>query len=184
MSRTAFPFEVADLSAFARNLRRELTGSVPDDRLGHVETLNLVCRAAGWRNFQHFRAAESARARLAEAPPPPPAPVDWTRVERTARHFDRDGRLIRWPTRANQVELALWVLWSRLPAGRVFDERSISVFLLDHHGFGDPALLRRSLAEYRLVTRTRDGRIYQRVEQPPPPELKALTERLRRFAAP
>jgi len=174
MSRLALPFEVADLSAFAKALRAQLQaiGHLPS----HVELLNLVSQAAGYRNYQHFRASAAAAERLAE--PAPLAPIDHDLVEKVARHFDTDGNLARWPGRSKQQELCLWVLWSRIPAETSFTEREISDLLNDWHQFGDHALLRRSLYEYRLVQRTVDGRDYRRIEQKPPPELRALLRRI------
>jgi hypothetical protein len=173
MSRLALPFEVADLSAFAKALRAQLQaiGHLPS----HVELLNLVSQSAGYRNYQHFRATAAAADRLAE--PEPLIPVDHDLVEKVARHFDADGGLVRWPGRTKQQELCLWVFWSRIPAETSFTEREISDLLNDWHHFGDHALLRRSLYEYRLVQRTVDGRDYRRIEQKPPAELGALLRR-------
>lgn len=171
MSRTAFPLEVADLSAFAKSVRQQLDtlGHVP----GHVEMLNLLCRAAGYRNYQHFRAGAAAD----EPPDQLPRP-DLDRVEKVSRHFDADGIMLRWPSKASHAELCLWVLWSRLPAGAVFTEREISEMLAAWHSFGDHALLRRGMADARLVSRTVDGREYRRIEQRPPADLGALLKRI------
>lgn len=170
MSRLSLPFEVADLSAFAKALRSHLQtlGHLPS----HVELLNLISTSAGYRNYQHFRAAAQAAERLAE--PAPLVPVDHDLVEKVARHFDAEGNLVRWPGRTKQQELCLWVFWSRIPAETSFTEREISELLNGWHHFGDSALLRRSLYEYRLVQRTIDGRDYRRIEQKPPAELGAL----------
>lgn len=51
------------------------------------------------------------------------------------------------------------------------------------HGFGDRALLRRSLIDGKLVERTLDGRAYWRVEREPPPELGPLLKRISGAAA-
>lgn len=174
MSRLALPFEVADLSAFAKALRGQLQamGRLPS----HVELLNLISQSAGYRNYQHFRAAAQAAERLSE--PVPLVPIDHGLVEKVARHFDAEGMLIRWPGRTKQQELCLWVLWSRIPAETSFTEREISDLLNNWHAFGDHALLRRSLYEYDLVQRTVDGRDYRRIEQKPPAELGALLRRI------
>jgi hypothetical protein len=171
MSRTAFPLEVADLSAFAKSVREQLDtlGHMP----GHVEMLNLLCRAAGYRNYQHFRAGAAATEPPDEIPRP-----DLDRVEKVSRHFDADGLMLRWPSKASHAELCLWVMWSRLPAGAVFTEREISEILADWHTFGDHALLRRGMVDARLVSRTVDGREYRRIEQRPPAELSALLKRI------
>ncbi len=174
MSRLALPFEVADLSAFAKTLRRQLQaiGHLPS----HVELLNLISTSAGYRNYQHFRATTQAAERLAE--PAPLVPVDLDLVEKVARHFDTDGSLVRWPGRTKQQVLCLWAFWSRIPPETSFTEREISDLLNDWHRFGDHALIRRSLYEYHLVQRTIDGRDYRRIEQKPPEELGALLRKI------
>lgn len=171
MSRSAFPLEVADLSAFAKSLREQLAtlGHVP----GHVEMLNLCCRAAGYRNFQHFRAGAEAQASRPAAPPPDPG-----RIEKVARYFDADGRMVNWPARFADQSLCFWVLWSRLPAGVVFTEREISELIKSWHLFGDHAILRRGMIDARLISRTQDGREYRRVERKPPAELSPLLARI------
>jgi hypothetical protein len=178
MSRLALPFEVADLSAFAKALRAQL---LPLDKTpSHVELLNLISQSAGYRNYQHFRATSAAASRLSE--PAPLVPVDHALVEKVARHFDAEGNMVRWPGRTKQQELCLWLLWSRIPAETSFTEREISDLLNDWHHFGDAALLRRSLFEYKLAQRTIDGRDYRRIEQKPPAELTALLARLAAMA--
>ena len=64
MSRTLLPFHVPDVSQLARTLRGQLDR--PRGPPGHVEVLNILARAAGYRNFQHLRSA----ALRAAAPPP------------------------------------------------------------------------------------------------------------------
>ncbi|MDQ0463638.1 hypothetical protein QO010_001409 [Caulobacter ginsengisoli] len=172
MSRVMFPYAVNDISALAKSMSRELGAA--EGRPGHVQLLNMLARAAGYRNYQHFRAG-------AEGTPeqPPPAPIaDQGLVERVARHFDSEGRLLRWPSRDSHVRLALWALWARLEAGAVHTEREISAVLKTLHVFGDHALLRRALVDYGLVTRTADCRDYRRIEQPPPADALALIRRL------
>lgn len=172
MSRVIHPYAVNDISALARSMSRELTAA--EGKPGHVQLLNMLARAAGFRNYQHFRAG-------GEAAPPRPAPVpaaDQALVERVARHFDAEGRLLRWPSRDSHVRLALWALWARLERGRVYSEVQISAALKALHVFGDHALLRRALVDYGLVARTDDCRDYRRIEQPPPAEALALIRRL------
>lgn len=175
MPRVVLPFEVADISAFARSLRDQLDtlGRVPS----HVEMLNLLARSVGFRNYQHLRADAEARDRLrhAEAATLP----DRARVEKAARHFDREGRMASWPARVGLQELCLWAIWSRMPPKEVFSERQIGDFLDRQHTFGDRALMRRALHDFGLVLRTRDGSEYRRRERKPPAELRALLERVK-----
>lgn len=176
MPRTAIPFAAADVSELARSLRKELAAR--DHVPGHVEFLNMLARAAGRRNFQHLRADAVAEGRLGRAVPPAP-PVDHRRVLRTARHFDALGRLVRWPGKASERQLCLWVLWSRIPARTVFGEPQVNAMIEACHLFGDYAVLRRGLCDDGLVSRTIDGREYRRVERRPPPEAAALIGHLK-----
>jgi hypothetical protein len=173
MSRVVLPYAVNDISALAKSMSRELAAA--DGKPGHVQLLNMLARAAGFRNYQHFRAG--AETTGAPRPAPPPA-LDQALVERTARCFDAEGRLLRWPARDAQARLALWALWARLEAGRVYDESQISALLKTLHVFGDHALLRRALVDYGLVARTPDCRQYRRIEQAPPAEAVALIRRI------
>ena len=171
MSRILLPFHSDDISALARSLNGQLAKC---ERLpGHVELLNMLARATGCRNFQHFRAQNAARERL-DNPPPAPTAVDHARVLRLLRHFDADGRLLRWPGKFSDREPCLWVLWSRLPARQTFTEAEISRLLQALHRFGDHALLRRELCDRGLATRTADGRVYRRIERKPSAEALAL----------
>lgn len=173
MPRTQLTYEVADVSAAAKSLRNQL-GKL--ERLPtHVELLNMLARAAGYRNFQHFRAEVTAKASPASADEPQ---INRGLVEKAARHFDAKGRLQRWPARESQAVLCLFVLWSRIPAGVSFTEREISELLDEWHTFGDYALLRRALVDYGLMSRTVDGRKYVRIGQKPPAELASLLARV------
>lgn len=178
MSRISVPFSVGDLSALARALREQLAQR--SDLPTHLELLNMLARAGGWRNYQALRAQQTAAQRLQQAPPEPPVPVDYRQVERVARYFDTDGRLTAWPAKAIHQSDALWVLWSSLPARTHLSEDQLNTRLRAAHRFNDHALLRRELCDRSLLSRTADGRTYRRVEQAPPPQALALVELLRR----
>lgn len=176
MSRTLFPFAAQDVSTLARSLSRELEAL--SHKPSHVQMLNMLARSAGYQNYQHFRAQSEAQKRL-DRPPALPDVIDLRRVERTSRHFDAVGQLIRWPPKAHQRLLCLWVLWSVLPAGLALTEAQVNKILAAEHLFGDHALLRRELFDNGLVTRTTDCRQYRRLEQPPPGEATALIRHIR-----
>lgn len=173
MTRTPFAFHSPDISALARHLHQDLSlAPVPPS---HLTLLNLLARATGFRNFQHFRA--SAKAGLALSAPAN-APADHSRVQAALRYFDGAGRLKTWPAKTNLQHLCLWGLWSRLPSATEMTERQISAHLTLWHDFGDPAILRRTLCELKLVQRSADCRAYQRIEQAPSPEARALIRHL------
>lgn len=174
MTRTAYAYEVADISALAKALVRQL-GEAPEPP-GHLAMLNMLARGAGWRNFQHFRASQSAEAALAE--PAPQEATDFTQVTRALRQFDAEGRLIRWPSRAGQISLCLWPLWARIPADSSMTEREVNGHLNASHLFGDPAQLRRFMVGARMLSRKPDCTDYRRIEQRPPPEALALIRHL------
>ena len=171
MSRTPLPLHVGDVSAFAKTLRRQLEGL--DELPGHVEMLNLLCKACGYRNFQHFRAEREGLPEPPESGVQPPrraevpaVNVKW--VREAVRHFDADGCLVRWPKKFSLRHIALWVMWSRIPARTELSEPEINELLAGQHRFGDHALLRRELADRGMVERTADGRSYRRMEAEPP----------------
>jgi hypothetical protein len=171
MTRSVFPFYVSDISALARSLNTQLAGC--DHTPGHVELLNMLARAVGSRNFQHFRAQVIAEKRLMLASEVP-APVDYVALQRLSRYFDANNRLLRWPKKFSHQESCLWVLWSKLPPRKTLSEREVNQLLVANHRFEDPALLRREMKDRKMVTRTRDGREYRRVEKKPPATALAL----------
>src|SRR5262245_42978856 len=119
MTRSVFPFYASDISALARSLNTQLAGC--DHTPGHVELLNMLARAVGSRNFQHFRAQVVAEKRLLRENEVPP-PVDYVALQRLARYFDANSRLIRWPTKFSDQDPCLWVLWATLPARKTLSE--------------------------------------------------------------
>jgi hypothetical protein len=171
MSRSVFPFYASDISSLARSLHTQLAGL--DRTPGHVELLNMLARAVGSRNFQHFRAQIIAEKRLT-AKQEVPFPIDYVELQRLSRYFDVNGRWLRWPSKFSHQEPCLWVLWASLPPRKTLSEREINELLLANHRFEDPALIRREMTARKMITRTLDGREYRRVERKPPPIPLAL----------
>jgi hypothetical protein len=165
MNKSVVPFYASDISSLARSLRDQL--STCEDTPGHVELLNMLARAVGSRNFQHFRAQIVAEKRLLRREEVH-GPTDYVALKRLTRYFDVNGRWLRWPTKFIDREPCLWVLWSKLPPRKTLTEREINETLLANHRFEDPALLRREMKERKMLTRTLDGREYRRVERKPP----------------
>ncbi|MBX4897123.1 DUF2087 domain-containing protein [Rhizobium bangladeshense] len=169
MSRKLIPLEVSDASAFAKSLRLQL--SVHEGLPSHLQFLNMLARAAGYGNYQSLRAktdaAESEAIRPTAVPVADPE-IDRKHIDRVQRSFDEELRLMRWPSRRTDQITALWLLWSQIPSAREMSEKEVSALLRDRHLFGDHALLRRELCELGLMSRTRDGSVYRRVERPMP----------------
>lgn len=175
MPRTFLPYAVDDISALARSLRDQLSARAEPP--SHVEMLNMLARAAGERNFQSFRARRTA-VPIPPAEPKPEPEVDLSLLDRTARHFDAEGRLASWPAKTRLQSLALWGLWSQIEPGQSASEVEFNRRLNTISLIGDPALLRRSLFSAGLIARTDDCRDYRRIEATPPPEAAALIRRL------
>lgn len=171
VSRQRLPYHAPDISALAKSLARQLDES--PERPGHVELLNLLARAVGFRNYQALRASHQAQTRLARDAEPE-AVVDFHRVEQWRRYFDDAGCLQRWPKKHSHREACLWVLWSRLPARQRWSEKELNERLRAQECLGDHLLLRRALVDGGWLTRTPDGGEYRRVERRPPAELGAL----------
>jgi len=169
MSRTLIPLAISDISAFARSLRTQL--SAEESLPGHLSLLNMLARAAGYRNFQALRALSTPGPEPAEPAAPPP---DLEPVHRAARFFDAQGRIVSWPAKASLQTLCLWGLWSMLAPAESWTEAQLNSWLRAHHLFGDHAILRRELCDQEFIARTADGRQYRRVERPPSPQALAL----------
>ena len=145
MTREALPFTVPDLSQFARTLGRSLKErhSIKPEPPGHVELLNLLARASGYRNVQSLRVAAS------RLPPPAPsadevvpAPSLSAAARKALTQFDARGRLARWPHKFSVQRLAMWVLWTLFDAKRVYSEREVNEILKAWHTYGDHVTLR------------------------------------------
>jgi len=164
MSRDPLALVIPDLSQFAKRLREEFP-----DAPSHLETLGLIARAAGYRNYQHLK------ARLEEAPVEAP---DTRAVTRAARFFDEKRRFAEWPAKTGVQALCLWVIWAQLPPDQELTEREISARIHDLCSFRDAAQIRRAMIEHKMLCRTTDGQVYQRIEQKPSPEGRALISRI------
>jgi hypothetical protein len=171
MARDAIPLTIPDLAAFARTLR---LGLARDTGLpGHQALLGHLAVAAGFRNWQHLVAVSGPG--LA---PQAPDPGAMKRLDRALQVFDDQGRMKHWPSGTALQGLCLWAFWARMPAGRNMGEPEVNAVLKDGHLFGDHVLLRRSLIDHRLVSRSQDCTVYQRIEQAPPPEAILLIRRV------
>jgi hypothetical protein len=180
MAREATQLVVNDLSSFARNLGRaiKLQQARSAEPIGHLHLQNLVARAAGYRNLQALKAAA----------PVAPGPGLTARLSDHARRalmqFDREGRLVRWPTRFSVQRLAMWLLWTRFEGRRVYTEREVNAVLQAANTFGDHVTLRRELVNHRLLTRKSDCSEYRKVAARPDDEVKPLLAAWRTLSRP
>ena len=176
MPRQSLALSIPDLSAFARGLgfslqQRAATRPEPP---GHVEMLNLIARALGYRNIQALRALP--------APPTPSTPAlkddAPTALSTTARkallQFDAQGRLVRWPIKYSVQSMVMWVLWTRFEARRVYTEKEVNAILKDAQTYGDHVTLRRELINHRLMSRKSDCSEYRKLAARPDDETRAF----------
>jgi len=176
VSKTLIPFSTPDLSALARSLVRQL-----GEREGppsHVDMLNLLARARGFRSYQALRASQAAERQLAE--PARAEAVDYVLVRRLLRYFDEQGRLRSWPGKHSHRRPCLWAVWMALPPRTRMSEREVDAHIRTAASLGDHVLLRRELVDAGWLVRTPDGREYRRVEQRPDAVAMALRAQLGR----
>ncbi len=198
MTRTALAYAVPDLSALARALTRSLEEHHAQHQRppGHVEMLNLLARAAGYRNLQALQAAAPAPSPAAKAPAddpwfdappvespasepaPAPAPLS-AHAKKALEHFDAVGRLERWPMKLSVQKLAMWALWTRFDARRVYTEKEVNQVIKAWHLYGDHVTLRRELVNHRLLARKSDCSEYRKLLVEPDDEARALLQALR-----
>ena len=167
MPRQRQQIKIDDLSAFTKSLRAALQQQ--DGFPSHARMLSLVAKAAGYVNYQHLKAD------VCDTPTPKPP----RNVERALRAYDQ-GIMVRWPKQTSVQGLCLWAFWAKLPANADMREAQVNEMLKAGHSFGDHVLLRRSLIDHRLVTRTKDGKTYRRIEQAPPADALAVIAAVQR----
>jgi len=91
--------------------------------------------------------------------------VDRGALPRELRPFvDDEGRLIQWPVKQKVQRMATDYLATHFEKGRVYSEKEVNQRLLEWHTFGDWALLRRLLCDWRYMERERDGTRYRLVK--------------------
>ena len=107
-------------------------------------------------------------ARPDSRPGPALTPAQRAALPRELRPFvDPLGRLKGWPARQKVQRLAATYLAGKFEPGREYDEQAVNFLLMEWHTFGDWALLRRVLFDWRLLDRERDGSRYRlRADEP------------------
>lgn len=182
MPKNSVPCTFPDMSGLARSLRAQL-GERPYPP-SHVDLLNMLARALGYRNHQHLRAQAPTQCEAATDAPPASSPIDTRLAERVARQFDGFGQLVRLPARPSHQVLALWPFWADLPPHRDLSDAEVNSTLRNRHLFGDQATLRRMMVSAGLISRTADGRVYRRIERKPPPDALLLIKLVDREPGP
>lgn len=201
------PLHCDDLSRFAKALRAQLLQHHARDAAppGHLSLLNMLARAAGHRNLQTLQAcapdpatpgprpgpgagtgadawADSDAAHLpcgADAPGEPSPPLS-ANAAKALTQFDAWGRLARWPHKFSVQRLAMWVLWTRFDAGRLYREAEVNQILKAWTTWGDHVTPRRELVEMGLLARESDCSAYWKLPQQPGDEVRGLLRAVRR----
>jgi hypothetical protein len=101
-------------------------------------------------------------------------------ARKAMQHFDAAGRLERWPLKFSVQRLAMWVLWTRFDARRVYTEAEVNHVLKGWHLYGDHATLRRELINHRLMARKSDCSEYRKLDARPDEEVQGLLQALRK----
>jgi hypothetical protein len=192
MSRETISLPVPDASAFAKNLRASLharSQTAKPALPSHVELLNLLAHAAGFRNFQTLKALRVQAAAIVDASPAAAYAADKansadTQLSETARkallQFDAQGRLVRLPVKYSVQQMVMWALWLHMPARRAMREREVNDVLKAFNTFGDHVTLRRELINMRLMTRKPDCSEYHKLTARPSSEVVLFLREYRR----
>ena len=196
MTRMLLPLSIADISSFAKTLKSDLDARADQGQPppSHLELLNLLARAAGMRNFQHFRATVEASA--SAVPGALPAPEQATdeqatpdlgslspTVRKTLMQFDTAGRLVRLPNKFSVQQMAMWWMWTQFAVRRKYTEKEVNQVLNAHHTFGDQATLRRELVNMKLLGRKSDCSEYWKEPVRPSDEVQDFLRALRQAIA-
>lgn len=78
------------------------------------------------------------------------------------KFLDKNGLVYVLPKKLPSRMKVLEYLASKFEDGREYKEREVNALLDDHLSYKDICLFRRELVEKKLVSRTRDGAIYQK----------------------
>lgn len=183
----SIPFTAPSISALAKSLCEHIAAA--EAAPSHVQMLNWLARGAGHRNYQAFRAAAVVAAPPATTPAKAATPEAASvalgaHATKALMQFDDAGRLVRWPSKFAVQRFAMWALWMRFDASRVYTEREVNTLLNAWATFGDPVTLRRELVNMKLLARKSDCSAYWKEPVRPDDEVRTMLHELRvRFAA-
>jgi hypothetical protein len=185
MTQQSVALPVADASSFAKALRTQLQArfEIKPTVPGHVELLNMLAYAAGFRNFQTLKAAPpaatSTRHESTSTQRTEPSATLTDTARKALGQFDDHGRLIRLPVKFSVQRMVMWALWLHLPAKRVMSEREVNEILKVWNTFGDHVTPRRELINMQLMSRKDDCSDYQKMPARPSEEIAAFLKAYR-----
>lgn len=74
--------------------------------------------------------------------------------------LDAEGKIKRWPKKAEEKEAVLNYLIGRFEKGKDYAEKDVNAIIAGLHAFSDITMLRRELVAAKLLNRTPDCRRY------------------------
>ena len=74
--------------------------------------------------------------------------------------LDEEGKIKQWPAASKNKIAIVGYLASKFEKNRIYDEKEVNEIINQWHTFNDYFLLRRSLIDYKLLGRTRNGAEY------------------------
>ncbi len=74
--------------------------------------------------------------------------------------LDGEGKLKRWPKKAEERDAALRYLIGKFEVGKDYSEKEVNAVISGLHSFNDITMLRRELIAAKLMNRTPDCRRY------------------------
>jgi hypothetical protein len=79
---------------------------------------------------------------------------------RLDRLKDKDGKIIRWPSKKPERDAVLQYLIGKFEAGKDYTEMQVNDLIKSWHTFSDHTMIRRELVSAKLISRTTDGKRY------------------------
>lgn len=74
--------------------------------------------------------------------------------------IDAEGKIKSWPSKQSKQILIIDLLKDKFEAGRTYSAPEVNEIINANHTFGDPALLRRELINWKHLERSQDGKNY------------------------
>lgn len=74
--------------------------------------------------------------------------------------LDEEGRVKCWPSKKQKKIAVIEYMATKFEVGREYNEKEVNEIINNWHTFGDYFILRRSMVEYQLMSRTPNGAKY------------------------
>lgn len=82
-------------------------------------------------------------------------------TQKVIKSFFKRGRLIKIPSQQKKLMIVLEEIANAFEIDKTYNEREVNIIIADYHD--DFATLRRELVTFKLLKRTKDGCIYERI---------------------